>query len=221
MTKRAVSSSLSALLFGLLGSLLLGGLLLGGAAACKKKEGEPAAGGSAAGEKVEDKGGDKAGEKPAGGDSGKAGKELADAAEPTGVTWKRTDVPFGSVELPGDEGWEVIDGQAQGPNGEVIMMQSQDGITPDEVDDYLVSYNEVQQRDAPKYARKAETKGTIGGQPGARVEGSFDNGTKFATRDFLIFTKGKVVLLSARIPEEHAAKLPPVIDHVARSLQAK
>lgn len=221
MTKRTVSPSLSAPRFGLLlGGLLLGGLLLGGAAACKKKEGEPASGGSAAGEKVEDKG-DKGGDKPAGGDSGKAGKELADAAEPTGVTWKRTDVPFGSVELPSDEGWKVVDGQAEGPSGEVIMMQSQDGITPDQVDDYLASYNEVQERDAPKYARKAETKGTIGGQPGARVEGAFDNGTKFATRDFLIFTKGKVVLLSARIPEEHAAKLPPVIDHVARSLQAK
>lgn len=197
-------------------SSLLFGLLLGGAA-CKKKEGEPAAAGGAAGEKVEDKG-EKGGEKPNG---EQAGKELADAAEPADLKWKRTDMPFGSVELPEAEGWKLVDGQAEGPGGEVIMMQSQDGISPDQVDDYLASYNDVQLRDAPKYARKAETKGTIAGQPGARVEGAFDNGTKFATRDFLIFTKGKVVLLGSRIPEEHAAKLAPVIDHVARSLQAK
>lgn len=205
MSKRFVSVVLSSL------------LLMAGAAACKKKEGEATGGSAAAGEKVEDKG-DKGGDKPAG---DKAGKELADAAEPADAKWTRTDMPFGSVELPSTEGWKVVDGQAEGPNGEVIMMQSQDGISPDQVDDYLASYNDVQLRDAPKYARKAETKGTVGGQPGARVEGAFDNGTKFATRDFLVFSKGKVVLLGARIPEEHAAKLAPVIDHVARSLQTK
>jgi hypothetical protein len=131
-------------------------------------------------------------------------------------------VPFGSVELPTGEGWSLPDAtQAEGPDGLVIMMQAQDGITPDQVDDYLASYNDVQKRDAPKYAGKTERKGTVAGQPSARVEGTFDNGTKFITRDFLVFTKGKVVMLGARIPEEHAAKLAPVIDHVTRSLQVK
>lgn len=185
-----------------------------GATACKKKEGEPSGdkGGNAA-TASGDKGGNAA---PA------AGKELADAADPTGVTWKRSDVPFGSVELPTGEGWTLPDAtQAEGPDGIVIMLQAQDGISPDQVDDYVASYNDVQKRDAPKYAGKAESKGTVAGQPAARVEGAFDNGTKFVTRDFIIFTKGKVVMLGARIPEEHAAKLAPVIDHVARSLQAK
>lgn len=181
------------------------------AAACKKKEGEGGDKGGSAAAGESDKGGDKA-----------AGKELADAAEPAGLTWKRSDVPFGSIEVPSGDGWSMPDvTQVEGPDGLVIMIQSQDGISPDQTDDYLASYNDVQKRDAPKYAGKGETKGSVAGQPAVRVEGSFDNGTKFVTRDFLIFTKGKVVLLGSRIPEEHAAKLPGVIDHVARSLQAK
>ena len=47
------------------------------------------------------------------------------------------------------------------------------------------------------------------------------DGTKFVTRDFLIFAKGKVVLLSARTPATNAAALPGLIDHVARSLQLR
>src|SRR6187549_312982 len=87
-----------------------------GATACKKKEGEPAAGGS--GSAAATSGGDKGGnaDKVAGDKA--AGKELADAAEATGITWKRTDVPFGSVELPGGEGWSFPDAtQAEGPDG--------------------------------------------------------------------------------------------------------
>ena len=53
-----------------------------------------------------------------------------------------------------------------------------------------------------------------------RVEGTFDNGTRFVTRDYLLFTKGQVVLLSARSPEPGAA-LAGVIDHMARSAKVK
>lgn len=150
-----------------------------------------------------------------------AAKELADAAEPTGVTWKRLEQPFGSVEVPAGAGWEVVDNQVEGADGTVIMLQAQDGIGPELLDDYLASYDDVQKRDAPKYAGKGSTKGAVGGAVAARVEGSFDNGTKFVTRDYLIFTKGKVVVLGARTPEPNAAALPGLIDHVARSLQVK
>jgi len=150
-----------------------------------------------------------------------AEKELADAADPAGATWKRIEQPFGSFEIPAAEGWTVTDNQVEGSDGTVIMVQSQDGITPDLIDDYLTSYDQVQKRDAPKYAEKARTKGTVSGAVAARVEGSFDNGTKFVTRDFLVFSQGKVVLLGARTPETNAAALPPVIDHAVRTLQVK
>lgn len=150
-----------------------------------------------------------------------AAAELATAAEPAGITWKATEQPFGSVELPTGDGWEMVEGQLEGKDGTVVMLQSQDGITPDQLDDYLASYDEVQRRDAPKYVGKPATKGTVGGAPAARVEGTFDNGTRFVTRDYLIFTKGKVVVLSARVPEAGASGLAGVIDHVARSATIK
>jgi hypothetical protein len=188
----------------------LSSALLLAAAACGKKAGDqPADGSGSAAVKADGK-------------PDPDGKDLAATADPAGVSWRRADVPFGSLELPSGPGWNITDvTQAEGPDGVVIMMQSQDGIAPDQVDDYLASYDEAQQRDAPRYERKSQVKGTVAGQPAARVEGTFDNGTKFVTRDFLIFTKGKVVLLGSRIPEQDAAKLPALIDHIARSLQAK
>jgi len=148
-------------------------------------------------------------------------KELAEAPDPADTTWKRIEQPFGSFEIPAQEGWNVTDNEVEGPDGIVIMAQSQNGITPDLVDDYLAAYDEVQKRDAPKYAEKARTKGAVGSAVAARVEGTFDNGTKFVTRDFLVFTGGKVVVLSARAPESNAAALPGVIDHAARTLEVK
>jgi hypothetical protein len=187
-------------------SLLIALLLVGGA--CKKKEG----GSQDDGKAVE------TGKLGEAGKAALAGQELADAAEPAAVTWKRIAFPFGTVELPIDPGWNLVGTQVQGPAGEVIMLQSQDGIEPSQLDEYLTSYGEVQRRDAPKYEGPATAKGAVGGKVAARVEGTFDNGTKFTTRDFLIFHGGKVVALSARAPSEHAAKLAGIIDHVARTL---
>lgn len=148
--------------------------------------------------------------------SAPAKASLATAGEPSGVTWKKITQPFGTIEAP--DGYELVDNQLEGKDGTVIMLQSQDGIAPEQIDDYLASYDEVQKRDAPKYAGVSTTKGTLGGAVAARVEGTFDNGTAFVTRDFLVFTKGKVVLLGSRTPKANAAALPGVIDHVARSL---
>lgn len=150
-----------------------------------------------------------------------ASSELASSPEPAALTWKRVERPFGTLEIPTGAGWEVVDNQVEGKDGTVIMLQAQDGISPEQIDDYLTSYDEVQKRDAPKYAGTAPTKGTVAGAVAARVEGSFDNGTKFVTRDFLVFAKGKVVTVSARTPATNAAALAGIVDHAARSLQIK
>lgn len=159
------------------------------------------------------------GDKPPG-SAPSAGSELATAADPPGVEWKAVEQPFGTVELPVGP-WELSDNQLDGKDGTVVMLQSQDGITPDQLDEYLASYEDVQRRDAPKYAGKASTKGLVGGARAVRVEGTFDNGTRFVTRDYLIFTERRVLALSARTPEANAANLPGVIDHIARTARSK
>jgi hypothetical protein len=178
-------------------------LIFGGAAGCKKKGEDQAAEGSGSGSAVV-----------------KQADELATAEEPAGLTWKRIDMPFGSLELPVDAGWNLVGTDVQGPDGIVIVMQSQDKDV-ERMDKFLSAFNALQKRDAPKYEGKPVAKGTVNGEPAARVEGTFDNGTRFVTRDYLVFTKGKVVVVGARIPEAHAAKLPGVVDHLARTLQVK
>ena len=149
----------------------------------------------------------------------KAAPDLASSPEPAGVTWKKLEQPFGTIDAPAD--YQLVENQLESKDGTVIMLQAQDGITPDQLDEYMASYDEVQKRDAPKYGGASTTKGTLGGAVAARVDATFDNGTAFVTRDFVVFTKGKVVMLSARTPKTNAAALPGIIDHVARSFVAK
>ena len=184
--------------------------LLSAATACKKKEqaAQDAGSGSAGSAAVDA--------------AAPAANELANAPEPEGVTWKRLEVPFGSLELPQDAGWGLVgSSEIHGPDGVVIVMQPQEKVAPERFEKYLLAFIAVQKRDAPKYELIAQTKGTVNGALAARVEGTFDNGTRFVTRDFLVFTKGKVVLIGARIPEASAAKLPGLVGHVVRSLQVK
>lgn len=145
--------------------------------------------------------------------------ELAVTAEPTGVTWKRISMPFGSLELPIDPGWNLVGTDVQGPGDIVIMLQSQDGITVAQLDEYLAQYGEFRQRESPKYAASATVKGKVSGAAAVRVEGAFDDGTKFVTRDYLVFGDREVVVLSAHAPEAEAARLTGVVDHAARTLQ--
>jgi hypothetical protein len=186
--------------------VLVGLLILAlGGTACKKKEAEQGASGSGSSASA------------TGGSGEAATKELAESSEPEGITWKRIEVPMGSLELPIDPGWNLVGIEVHGKDGIVITLQEQAGIAPAQLDDYLASYQEVQRRDAPKYATKAVTKGTVGGEIAARVEGTFDNGEAFVTRDFLVFAKGKVVLIGARMPTASAAVLPGIIDHGAHA----
>jgi hypothetical protein len=165
-------------------------LMIGGAAACKKKS-EPAEVG------------------------------LASAAEPQGVTWKRIELPFGSLELPVDAGWNLVGGgEVQGPDGMVVVMQSQDWAV-EKMDKFLTAFAEMQVKQSPKYEGKTTERGKVAGAPAARIEGAFDNGTRFATRDYLVFAKGKVIVVGARIPAEHAERLAGIVDHAVRTLQVK
>ena len=145
----------------------------------------------------------------------------SDLKAPEGITFKKSDQAWGTLELPDGADWTATENGVEGKDGTVIMIQRQDDIGPDLMDEYLQSYNDVQTRDAPKYEKKAEVKGTVAGQPAARVEGAFDNGTRFVTRDYLLFAKGKVVLIGARTPDKNAANLSALVDYVVSTVQVK
>ncbi len=149
-----------------------------------------------------------------------------DAKGPDGVAWKRVETPFGTAELPDGGGWSLHTDtpmQVQHEDGTVIMLQAQGGIDPDQLAEYLTSYDEVQRRDAPKYAKGKETIGSLKGNTAARVESTFDNGTKFETRDYVIITPTrKVAGISGRAPTTvPAARLAALVDHIAATAQIK
>lgn len=151
-----------------------------------------------------------------------AGVELATSAELPGIEWKATELPFdATLDLPIGRDWALNDNQLEGKDGTVVMLQVQDGVSADQLDEYLASYEQVQQRDAPNYVGKPSTKGVVNGLRAVRVEGAFDNGTKFVTRDYLLFTGDRVLALSARAPADSATNLPGLIDHIARSARSK
>lgn len=152
---------------------------------------------------------------------------LAPAAGTVNQSFRHSiDLPFGSLEVPDGQGWTVNKGcptQIGGEDGTVVMLQSQDDITPDQRDDYLAGYHDVQMRDAPKYERVKQETGDILGAPGARVEGKFDNGTAFVTRDYLVFTKGegRPRGRAHAVRRPGAAKLAALIDHMTATLAVK
>lgn len=166
-------------------------------------------------------GGDKAA--PSTGESAKPASVdlIAAAPAPAGLTFERIDEALGSLEVPKGTGWAKVDNQIEGPDGTVVMLQGQPGIDASQLDEYLASYDEVQKRDAPKYANATTTKGTVNGVPAARVSATFDNGTKFVTRDYVIFTKAGVVMIGGRTPQPNAAKLDGLVDYMARSYKSK
>lgn len=154
--------------------------------------------------------------------SGKSDAPLvaADLKPPAGVTFQRIERPFGSLEVPAGAGWKLAADQVTAPDQTSITIYTAN-ITPERLDELLDSYIEQQRHELPKYARTGHRKGTIGGDIAVRIEGSFDGGTKFITRDYLRFKFGKVVSISSRTPATNAAALPAIVDYVVASVQFK
>jgi hypothetical protein len=122
-------------------------------------------------------------------------------AAPVGIRWQKAKVAgIGAVELPAGETWKRTDGpplEVEDPDaGITIMLQHQPDMSAEERDGYVESFIEVNKRDAPKYKVTGKKIGSLPGGPGARVDGEFNNGTAFSTRDYLVFSKGGVTVIS-------------------------
>jgi hypothetical protein len=108
--------------------------------------------------------------------------------------------------------------QVQSPGtGVVVMLQHQIGVSAARRMQYSESFIANNLRDAPRYRVVAKALGSIGGLPAARVDGEFDNGTHFATRDYLVFPPNMVVLLMARGPVGLGGAVHSIADRVAAS----
>lgn len=146
---------------------------------------------------------------------------VKEAAGPADYRWQRIKEPYGSFEVPGGDGWVR---QPAGPlelrqeeRDVTLLVQHQADVAPDLRAEYLASLIDVNKRDAPKYQVRGKTEGQVAGVPAGRVDGTFDNGTKYSTRDYVVFKGGSAVVLMARGPTNREAEVRSMIDRVAAS----
>jgi hypothetical protein len=143
------------------------------------------------------------------------------APGPAGYQWQRTDVAgLGSIETPTGEGWVKEGDQAQNEKlGFTTMLQTQAAVPAEARTQFISSLIDVNKRDAPKYEVAAKAEGSVGQNVAGRVDGKFDNGTAYATRDYVLFVKGSVLALMVRGPLAMAADVQAIADHMAASFK--
>ncbi|MBN1606259.1 MAG: hypothetical protein JW940_06475 [Polyangiaceae bacterium] len=143
------------------------------------------------------------------------------APGPAGFQWQRTDASgAGSVEMPTGEGWTKEGSEAHNEKLDITaMVQVQPAVPPEARSQYLSSLIDVNKRDAPKYEVTGKAEGAVAKTVAGRVDGKFDNGTAYATRDYVLFAKGSAVALMVRGPVAKAADVQAVADHMAVSFQ--
>ncbi|MBK9069569.1 MAG: hypothetical protein IPL79_00955 [Myxococcales bacterium] len=171
---------------------------------------------------------DEAGKGDAAGKAGKAAgeKPLIELAATPPVLDKGEwqPVSFGGLTFlaPGGDGWKKSDSGGsielrQKSTNITLVFQSQDGILSNQRAEYTPLFIEVNERDAPQYAVTAQANGSVAGFPAVRIEATFDNGKAHTTRDYLLFAKGRVILVMGRVPNKHADQLVAIVDYIAAS----
>jgi hypothetical protein len=99
------------------------------------------------------------------------------------------------------------------------MIQGQADVPPAARTEYMKSLAEVNKKDAPKYQIVKQDEGQIAQKAAGRLDGKFDNGTPYATRDYVLFAKGAALALMVRGPVAREADVKSIADHIALSYQ--
>jgi hypothetical protein len=105
--------------------------------------------------------------------------------------------------------------------GVTVMVQTQPGVDPDARDENVQSFIGVNERDASNYHARPRVTGSVAGRPAARVDGEFNNGTAYVTRDYVVFARGQAIALMARAPAPNAAFVRVLIDRIAATLRTE
>ena len=135
------------------------------------------------------------------------------------TTWTENRDGGFTVQIPGGDDWTA---EKTGPLtvhsdklDVTILLQHQSGIEPDQLGEFIDLVRDSNKRDAPKYSDQPAAKGSIAGHPGARIDGEFDNGTAYVTRDYLVISPKGASSLMTRGPKTDAARVRAIADHVA------
>jgi hypothetical protein len=153
--------------------------------------------------------------------------ELIPVAPPAleGYRWHRVppQAGLGSVELPDGEGWaRGIDEGLELINHKLditVMINTQPDVGPDSRTEYMEAFTLTNKRDAPKYEVLGRHDGLVKRLPAGRLDGRFDNGTAYVTRDYVLFVKKGAFLVMVRGPVGIATHVHHLADRIAQSFE--
>jgi hypothetical protein len=151
--------------------------------------------------------------------------DLRTAEDPAGYAWTTsTRASVATLDVPSGTGWQSDDGAMLEVTHEVegltVMVQHQAGIPAEMREEYVQSMVDANTRDAPKYEVVERRLGSMAGEPAACVDGRFDNGTRYVTRDCVLFVNDAAMAIMGRGPVERESQLKSVVDHMASSVEA-
>ena len=143
---------------------------------------------------------------------------------PAGVEWEDYSAQSAfTVKIPKGADWEKTE------SGYLTLHHKKDDITVliqvqggadasmrDATTEALISLNK---RDAPKYEVTEQPKGSVQSFSASRIDGKFDNGTKYVTRDYVVFVKDNAIALMARAPEDKKDQLYALVDYMASTIK--
>lgn len=157
-----------------------------------------------------------------GGSVGASGPELVvNAANPAGYAWQPASIPsVGAYELPSGGKWEKRGLGASNEELDItIMVQVQGGIEAADRSEFVKAVVDANKRDAPKYELLSQQEGQINKIAAARIDGKFDNGTAYATRDYILIRNHMALAFMVRGPLAKQTEVQAIADHIAASLK--
>ncbi|MGE0788056.1 MAG: hypothetical protein AB7S26_20460 [Sandaracinaceae bacterium] len=146
-----------------------------------------------------------------------------DVPTPAGLTLAPVTLSGVTLRAPSGEGWTsepnpMGSSYYEEASDTTVMIQIQSGVPALARGPYVEGMVGANERDAPGYAVTGRADGSIAGVPAARIDGTFDNGTAYATRDYVVFTGGNAVAIMARAPTAGADTMHAVVDAVAATV---
>ncbi len=140
---------------------------------------------------------------------------------PAGYSWQAASVPnVGAYELPSGGKWEKVGlGASNDELDMTISVQIQGGVEPSDRAAMMKGLIDANKRDAPKYELIQQIDGQVNGTTAGRVDGKFDNGTPYATRDYVLFKNHMALAMMVRGPVGKQAEVQALADRVAGSLK--
>jgi len=143
------------------------------------------------------------------------------AAGPPGYSWQRATIAnVGSYDLPSGGKWQKDGlGASNGELDVTISVQMQGGVEDSDRAVFMKGLVDANKRDAPKYEILGQQNGQVNKIAAGRVDGKFDNGTAYATRDYVLFNNHVALAMMVRGPIAKQQDVQAIADHLAVSLK--